>query len=230
MPLEEAAARVVEEQHSRIPVYDADRGPEAIVGVLYSKDLMRWMQFRLRRSQVSAEPASAEPGHPQPSLAVRHIMREVLVVPETKPLPDLLAEFKLRRRHLAVVVDEFGSTAGVVSVEDVLEQLVGEIEDEFDDVARTDHGNPASLVLDAALNIRDLESQHDLRLPRDEGFETLAGFVTAKLQRIPKPGDSFLYQQRRFTVLEMEGHRVGAVKVDLVPSAPLSGPEGKPEA
>ena len=76
-------------------------------------------------------------------------MRDVLVVPETKPLPDLLAEFKNRRRHLAVVVDEFGSTAGVVSVEDVLEQLVGEIEDEFDVVARTDHGNPASLVLDA---------------------------------------------------------------------------------
>ena len=230
MTLEEAAARVVEEQHSRIPVYDAARGPEAIVGVLYSKDLMRWMQFRLRRSQAPAEPASAESGRPQPSLAVRHIMREVLVVPETKPLPDLLAEFKLRRRHLAVVVDEFGSTAGVVSVEDVLEQLVGEIEDEFDDVAGTNHGNPASLVLDAALNIRDLDSQHNLRLPRDEGFETLAGFVVAKLQRIPKPGDSFLYQQRRFTVLEMEGHRVGAVKVDLVPGAPLSGPEGKPEA
>ena len=70
-----------------------------------------------------------------------------------------------------------------------------------------------------ALNIRDLESQHNLHLPRDHGFETLAGFVVEKLQRIPKPGDSFLYQQRRFTVLEMEGHRVGAVKVDLLPAA-----------
>ena len=180
--------------------------------MLYAKDLMRWMQFRLQRSQSSSEPLPA-----LPTLAVRHIMRDVLVVPETKPLPDLLDEFKHRRRHLAVVVDEFGSTAGVVSVEDVLEQLVGEIEDEFDVVARTGQGNPASLVLDAALNIRDLESQHNLHLPRDHGFETLAGFVVAKLQRIPKPGDSFLYQQRRFTVLEMEGRRVGAVKVDLVP-------------
>jgi CBS domain containing-hemolysin-like protein len=221
MPLEEAAARVVEEQHSRIPVYDAARGPEAIVGVLYSKDLMAWMQFRLRRAAASAEAVPA-----QGTLAVRHIMRDVLVVPETKELPDLLAEFKRRRRHLAVVVDEFGSTAGVVSVEDVLEQLVGEIEDEFDVVARTNHGNPASLVLDAALNIRDLESQHNLRLPRDEGFETLAGFVVAKLQRIPKPGDSFLYQQHRFTVLEMAGLRVEAVKVDLVPNAPESAPDG----
>ncbi len=211
MPLEEAVSRVVEEQHSRIPVYDAARGPEAIIGVLYSKDLMRWMQFRLQRAQSATGPLPA-----QPTLAIRHIMRDVLVVPETKPLPDLLDEFKHRRRHLAVVVDEYGSTAGVVSVEDVLEQLVGEIEDEFDVVAHTNHGNPASLVLDAALNIRDLESQHNLLLPRDEGFETLAGFVVAKLQRIPKPGDSFLYQQRRFTVMEMEGRRVGAVKVDLL--------------
>jgi CBS domain containing-hemolysin-like protein len=179
------------------------------------------MQFRLRRAAASAEAVPA-----QGTLAVRHIMRDVLVVPETKELPDLLAEFKRRRRHLAVVVDEFGSTAGVVSVEDVLEQLVGEIEDEFDVVARTNHGNPASLVLDAALNIRDLESQHNLRLPRDEGFETLAGFVVAKLQRIPKPGDSFLYQQHRFTVLEMAGLRVEAVKVDLVPNAPESAPDG----
>jgi putative hemolysin len=247
MPLQEAAARVVEEQHSRIPVYDAARGPEAIVGVLYSKDLMAWMQFRLRHPPATATGAASVTGGPSVgpyptrppasatgpavgTLAVRHIMRDVLVVPETKPLPDLLAEFKHRRRHLAVVVDEFGSTAGVVSVEDVLEQLVGEIEDEFDVVARTNHANPASLVLDAALNIRDLESQHDLRLPRDEGFETLAGFVAARLQRIPKPGDSFLYQQRRFTVLEMDGRRVGAVKVDLVPESPASNPDEVREA
>ncbi|MGA3125266.1 MAG: hemolysin family protein [Candidatus Korobacteraceae bacterium] len=225
MALEEAVAKVVEEQHSRVPVYDAARGPEAIIGVLYSKDLMRWMQFRLKRSQSSSEPLPA-----QPTLAVRHIMRDVLVVPETKALPDLLAEFKRRRRHLAVVVDEFGSTAGVVTVEDVLEQLVGEIEDEFDVVARTNHGNPASLVLDAALNIRDLESQHNLLLPRDHGFETLAGFVVAKLQRIPKCGDSFLYQQHRFTVLEMEDRRVGAVKVDLIPNTAVSNSSGKGEA
>lgn len=211
MPLEQAIEHVVEEQHSRVPVYDAARGPEAIIGVLYSKDLMRWMQARMQRLRASSDPRRVEP-----SLAVRHIMRDVLVIPETKPLPDLLDEFRNRRRHLAVVVDEYGSTAGVVSVEDVLEQLVGEIEDEFDVVDRDSHTNPASLVLDAALNIHDLESQYNLRLPRDHGFETLAGFVVARLQRIPKAGDSFLYQNRRFTVLKMEAHRVGAVQIDLV--------------
>ena len=154
MPLEEAAARVIEELHSRIPIYDPALVPEAIIGVLYSKDLMRWMQLRLLVRGQSF-PISCLPS---PALTVRHIMRDVLVVPETKPLPDLLDELKNRRRHLAIVVDEFGSTAGVVSVEDVLEQLVGEIEDEFDIVPRANLGNPASLVLDAALNIRDLES------------------------------------------------------------------------
>src|SRR5271167_4084201 len=126
MSLEEALQRVVDEQHSRVPVYDPQRGPEHIIGVLYAKDLMRWMRYRLNRT-AGGRPVSRPSG-----LQVRHIMREVLVVPDTKPLPDLLIEFKLRKRHLAVVVDEFGSTAGVVTVEDVLEQLVGEIEDEFD--------------------------------------------------------------------------------------------------
>ena len=103
-------------------------------------------------------------------------MREVLVVPETKPLPDLLIEFKVRKRHLAVVVDEFGSTAGVVTVEDVLEQLVGEIEDEFDISEPAFVPGAASMTLDGSVNIRDLESQYHIALPRDEGFETLAGF------------------------------------------------------
>ncbi len=117
---------MVDEQHSRVPVYDPQRGPEHIIGVLYAKDLMRWLRYRVNRT-ASGRPVTRPSG-----LEVRHIMREVLVVPETKPLPDLLIEFKVRKRHLAVVVDEFGSTAGLVTVEDVLEQLVGEIEDEFD--------------------------------------------------------------------------------------------------
>ena len=121
MNLEEALTRVVEEQHSRVPVYDSQRGPEHIIGLLYSKDLTRWMRLRLL---LSSDPvASARIARMQ----VRQIMRDVLVIPETKILTDLLMEFKERKRHLAVVVDEFGSTAGVVTVEDVLEQIVGKL-------------------------------------------------------------------------------------------------------
>lgn len=207
MELPEAATRVVEEQHSRVPVYDPASGPEHIIGVLYAKDLMRWMQGAAWNTLVSQAVRLAT------SLRVRHIMREVLVVPETKTLPDLLLEFKTRKRHLAVVVDEFGSTAGVVTVEDVLEQLVGEIEDEFDVPIEVKRGTDL-LVLDGATNIRDLETQYQLRLPRDKGFETLAGFVLSQLQRIPGLGDSFEYEGYRYTVLSMEGRRVGSVKIE----------------
>ena len=148
-------------------------------------------------------------------------MRDVLVVPETKPLTDLLTEFKQRRRHLAVVVDEFGSTVGVVTVEDVLEQVVGELEDEFD----VDESPPLALaggvlVLDGALNIRDLETNYDLKLPRDEGFETLGGFVVSRLQRLPKNGDTVEFDGRKFIVAKMEGHRVELVRIEISKTAP----------
>ncbi len=213
MSLDDALERVVDEQHSRVPVYDTMRGPEHIIGVLYSKDLMRWMRYRLARSQAGG--LTARPS----SLKISQIMREVLVVPETKPLPDLLVEFKHRKRHLAVVVDEFGSTAGVVTVEDVLEQLVGEIEDEFDVAEPQFAPGAASMTLDGAVNIRDLEMQYQIRLPRDEGFETLAGFVLTQLQKIPKVGDSFEYDGRRYTVAGMDGLRVDSVKIELAGAA-----------
>ena len=126
LTISDALARVVEEQHSRVPVYDPQRGPEHIVGVLYAKDLMRWT--RLRLTATPDQPVAARVS----AMKISQIMHDVLVVPETKVLTELLEEFKERKRHLAVVVDEFGSTAGVITVEDVLEQIVGEIEDEFD--------------------------------------------------------------------------------------------------
>jgi putative hemolysin len=216
MPLEEALDRVVESQHSRIPIYDPKLGPEHILGVLYAKDLMRLLQVRLKHPSMPA----VRPG----STRLRHIMRDVLVVPETKELSDLLVEFKERRRHLAVVVDEFGSTAGVITVEDVLEQLVGEIEDEFD-IAKAPEFDvgPTGEVLEGSENIRELEMQHQLKLPRDAGFETLGGFVLAQLQKIPSTGESFEYDGHRFTVVQMDGHRVAAVKVERIQS-PVSSP------
>lgn len=209
MPLEEAMSKVVEEQHSRVPVYDPEKGGENIIGLLYSKDVSRMMHMRLASGMMfSGKPSG---------LKVRHLMREILFVPEAKTVGDLLQEFQQRKRHLAIVVDEFGSTSGLVTVEDVLEQLVGELEDEFD-VSQRPVVSLASgaVVLDGAANIRDLEVQYDIELPRDEGFETLAGFVMAQLGRIPKGGESLEYQGRRYTVLHMEGHRIARVKVETV--------------
>ncbi|MFZ1928319.1 MAG: transporter associated domain-containing protein, partial [Candidatus Sulfotelmatobacter sp.] len=156
---------------------------------------------------------------------IAHIMHDVLVVPETKVLSELLDEFKQRRRHLAVVVDEFGSTAGVITVEDILEQLVGDIEDEFDvSPPEPTLADESVLILEGSVNILDLETQHGLLLPRDAGFETLAGFILARLQRIPYLGESFEYEGHRYTVEEMEGHRIARVKIEK-----LKNVDGKAE-
>ena len=130
-------------------------------------------------------------------------------------MAELLSEFKDRRRHLAVVVDEFGSTAGVITVEDILEQLVGNIEDEFDVAPREPALEHESvLVLEGSVNIRDLETEYGLTVPRDAGFETLAGFILARLQKIPSLRDSFEYDGRRYTVEELEGHRIARVRIE----------------
>jgi CBS domain containing-hemolysin-like protein len=216
LTLDEAMGRVVEEQHSRVPVYDVQRGPEHIIGVLYAKDLMRWM--RLRLAATTAQSISRRVA----TMKISQIMHDVMVVPETKILMELLQEFKDRKRHLAVVVDEFGSTAGVVTAEDILEQLVGEIEDEFD-VAQAQPAPPpgeTTLLLEGSVSLRDLEAQYDLALPHDAGFETLAGFVLARIQSIPRRGDSFVYEQHRFTVDEMDGLRVAKVKIERLQPAP----------
>lgn len=216
LTLDEALSRVVEEQHSRIPVYDPQRGPEHIIGVLYSKDLMRWTRLRLTTNPL--QPIAARVS----AMRISQIMHDVLVVPETKVLTEMLEEFKDHKRHLAVVVDEFGSTAGVITVEDILEQLVGEIEDEFD-VPPPDQPvfeGKLALLLEGSFGIRDLESQYQLLLPRDAGFETLAGFVLARLQKVPAVGDAFDYEGHRFTVEEMEGHRIAKVQIEkLQPKA-----------
>ncbi|MBA3914966.1 MAG: HlyC/CorC family transporter [Acidobacteriales bacterium] len=218
LTLDDALRRVVEEQHSRIPVYDVQRGPEHIIGVLYAKDLMRWLRLRLTATSPSLARRIS-------GMTISQIMHEVMVVPETKVLSELLHEFKDRKRHLAVVVDEFGSTAGVVTAEDILEQLVGEIEDEFD-VAPASPAAPegeTTLVLEGSVGLRDLEAQYDLALPHDAGFETLAGFVLSRLQSIPRIGDGFVYEQHRFSVEEMDGLRVAKVKIEEL--APMQAGE-----
>jgi putative hemolysin len=215
LTLDEALARVADGQHSRIPVYDPQRGPEHIVGVLYAKDLMRWTRLRLG---PTADPLAAARIS---QMKIGQVMHDVLVVPETKLLLDLLGEFQQHKRHLAVVVDEFGSTAGVISVEDVLEQLVGELEDEFD-VASTQPAVAdanAPLLLDGTINIRDLEAQYELKLPQDEGYETLAGFLLSRLQKVPAGGEAFDYEGRRFVVEKMDGHRIATVRIEPLPMA-----------
>ena len=218
LPIDEASAKVIERKHSRVPVYDETRGPEHIIGVVYSKDLARLMFFR--RSVYRAQPREGPLERQGPAfvdLKLSQVMRDVLVVPETKSVLDLLREFQQRRRHMAIVVDEFGSTVGLVTAEDAIEQLTGELEDEFDDPRRpvltTASG---ALLMDGGVNLRDLETQTQWRLPRDGGVETLAGFLLMRLGHIPKEGETVDFEGRRMTVVEMEGRRIGKVRVEPV--------------
>ena len=208
MLLEEASARVIDHQHSRVPVYDETRGPEHIVGVVYSKDLARLMFFRPKD-----RPAAA----PFVELKLSQVMRDVLVVPETKSALDLIRDFQQRRRHMAIVVDEYGSTVGLVTAEDAIEQLTGELEDEFDSpvlpVLTTASG---ALLMDGGVNLRDLETQMQWDLPRDGGVETLAGFLLMRLGHIPEAGESVTFAGRRLTVVEMDGRRIGKIRVEPV--------------
>lgn len=207
VPLEASLENVLEvmvrEQHSRIPVYD--QHPERIVGILHAKDFLRiWHE---RRTAMRFN-------RPVREFRIRGVMRKPFVVPETKPLVQMLEEFKLGRSHMALVVDEFGTIVGLVTVEDVLEQIVGEIEDEYDETRLAPAAPAGSVELDGATNIRDLEIHHGIEIPSDAGFETLAGFLLLKLGYIPKPGESINYDGRRYTVLEMRRNRIAKVRIE----------------
>ena len=202
-PMEELVRRLVARSHSRVPVYEAS--PENFIGVLYLKDLL----------QVWAERQGArQAGWPLREFQLRSLVRDVLIVPETKPVDELLEEFKQRRRHLALVVDEFGSIAGLVTVHDVLQRIVGEVADEH--AAEEIPVGPAAvgLVLEGSTRVHELEKRWEIRLPRDRGFETLAGFVLSRLERIPEVGESCVFDGWRFTVEEMEHHRVASVRLE----------------
>jgi putative hemolysin len=138
-----------------------------------------------------------------------------MIVPEIMFLDQLLDEARQRRVQMALVVDEFGTFVGLVTLEDVLEQIVGEIHDEYDWEERAIASvNENALLVDATISLRDLAKDYELELPRDAGYETLAGFVLARLGIIPLGGEAFVFEGRRYTVVEMDGRRVARVKVE----------------
>lgn len=221
MTIEEALRRIIARHRSRVPVYDEERGPEHIVGVVYARDLARLEFFRRTHGSAGNPPPrpAIEPVPPRVELTLGHIMRDVLIVPETKSVLDLLREFQQRRRHMAIVVDEYGSVVGLVTAEDAIEQLAGELEDEFDfptqPILTTAGG---AFVMDGGVNLRDLETQMHWDLPRDGGVETLAGFMLYRLGHIPQAGESVVFKGRRLIVLEMDGRRIARIRVEPVVS------------
>jgi putative hemolysin len=203
-------------QRSRLPVF---RGTiDHVLGYVHIKDMMWVLLDRERRLEERLPPP--------PPFDLRRILREILIVPETKPASELLGELRSRHVGMAMVVDEFGSILGVVTTEDILEQLVGEIHDEFDVVEKPLTLADGAIVFDAALNVRDLDTQYNISLPEDPAYATVGGFVMDQLGFIPRGGESFDFEGYRFTVVEMDGRRVARVKIQLLrPAAPTPSVE-----
>ncbi|HSW50882.1 MAG TPA: hemolysin family protein [Bryobacteraceae bacterium] len=196
---EEIARTFREHQYSRVPVWEG--GPEHIIGILHSKDLPRFLEA---------------PGTALKS-SLRSLLRKLPVVPETKPVSQMVDEFRRSRVHMALVVDEFGTIVGIVTFEDVLEQIFGEIEDEQDLARQPAPAEAAVLAVDGTTTILDLETQYGIVLPGGADFETLAGFLLSRLGHIPQPGERVEEEGRRYTALEMDRNRIARVLVEKMP-------------
>jgi CBS domain containing-hemolysin-like protein len=208
--------RVVEDRYSRVPIYEGSR--DHIIGILNTKDLLRVAFDRLRQWVPLDAP-----------LDLRSLLYQPMIVPETMSLDRMLDEARERHSQMALVVDEFGSFVGLVTLEDILEQIVGEIQDEYDREEKAIHTVAENvLVVDSSLGLRELADDYDIVLPRGAGFETLAGFVLERLGIIPQGGESFVFDGRRYTVLEMDGRRVAKVQVEKLPGPAAAVPKPPP--
>jgi magnesium and cobalt transporter len=197
--VEETIQVIVTSGHSRIPVYAEDL--DHIVGVMHAKDLLGFW------------------GRCGEAVDLKAICRKPVFVPQSMALTQLLAAFERHRTHLAIVVDEYGGTAGVVTLENVLEEIVGDIEDEYDQAEELiSEGPDGSLVVDGRLGVDELSERLAYELPDQlpEGrFETVGGFVTTYLGRVPKPGEEVVHGPVRLVVTGADERRVTQLQVFL---------------
>src|SRR5436305_594545 len=181
---------------SRIPVYEESVGIDEIIGILYTKDMLKQMRE----------------GHDD--FPVRDLVRPAYFVPETKKLDDLLREIRQKRVHMVIVVDEYGSVAGLVTIEDLVEEIVGDIKDEYDSEENLfEKINEDEYIFDAKISIYDFNELMHMHLA-DTDYETLGGFVYAQLDKIPNTGDTITYEDLKFTVLAKRGRRITKIRVE----------------
>jgi CBS domain containing-hemolysin-like protein len=200
-PWDEVIESVVESGHTRVPIYDKTR--DDVVGILYSKDLL-------------PELAKGPEGSRRP---LKELLRKPLFVPETKAVDDLLQWFQKSRTHIAVVLDEFGGVSGLVTIEDVLEEIVGEIDDEYDQKSEETIRKTAEDVCEALgrAHIDEINEVMGFDLPEDEEFDTIGGFVFAEFGRVPSVGETITWRDAvRVTVLEATRRRVNRVRLERV--------------
>ena len=194
----DACQALVQAGHSRVPIYEDDL--DNVIGVLYGKDLLHYVG--------SAQPAD-----------LRSVMRKAFFVPQTKNLDDLLREFKSRQVHIAVVLDEFGGTAGLVTIEDVLEEIVGEIADEYDraEAALMTRIDESTVEIDGRLPVDELNEALALSIPEQTDYTTAAGMVFSEIGYIPTVGETLEAFGARFTVLAANERQITRLRVEKLP-------------
>ncbi len=194
---EEIKTIIEEEQFSRYPVYGKDL--QDIRGVLHAKDFFTLLN---RPGQVD----------------IRKIIKPPFFIPETMKLSLLLGEMQKRRTHMALLVDEYGGISGLVTIEDLLEELVGEIRDEYDIESPVLQLKDGTLMIDASISLRDLKEDYNISLPESPEYETLGGFLMTALQRIPQVGDEIEMDGKRLSIVEMFGQRISKVRLERLSS------------
>ncbi len=197
--LSEAVEIVMNKGHSRYPVYEGTI--DKVVGLLYAKDLL------------------SEVNHPDGISDIRHRLREPFFVPESKTVRDLLHDFQNQKIHVAVVLDEYGGTAGLVTIEDVLEELVGEIVDEYEPPQSQPIKkiNENTIEVDARFEVDQLNDEFDLKIPDSADYETIGGFAFSKLGYIPKAGETFEHENLHFTIIDAGNRKINRLQVVITP-------------
>jgi CBS domain containing-hemolysin-like protein len=191
---------IVEKGHSRIPVYQDTI--DNVIGVVHAKDILaQWMEKNGHGASISLE----------------DMMRRPLFIPETKNISVLLRELKQNKVHMAIVLDEYGGTAGLVTMEDLVEEIVGEIEDEYDiDESKVPEFHLISereAELSGRLHIDEINELLNLEIPEDDAYDTLGGFIFSALGRVPERGERWDFDNLEFEIIDADARRINRVKV-----------------
>jgi putative hemolysin len=199
-PADDALREMVESGFSRMPVYEEDL--DHILGIVHIKELLRARE----RGQVES---------------LRNFLHPAYFVPDSMQISHLLRELQVRRSHMAVVINEFGTVIGIATIEDIMEEIVGEIRDEYD----IDEEQPVQeiaegvLLVEGGVALSDLAEEHQVPLEETAAYRTLAGFLLARLERIPRGRETVVHEGYRFTIVEMDGRRIAKVRVEKIDSA-----------
>lgn len=199
-PIDKIIEEALESPYTRMPVYRDE--PDNIIGVLHAKALIRELKARERDNQEIDD------------IDIEELAADPWFVPEATTLYDQLQAFRSRREHFAVVVDEYGSFMGIVTLEDILEEIVGEIDDEHDEAVvgvRKQMGG--SYLVDGDVTIRDLNREFDWELPDDEDYSTVAGLIIHEAQTVPEAGQSFTFYGFRFDIMKRQRNQLGLIRV-----------------